>query len=211
MSSRTPSQSRRRNLNLLRRRDQAREQYGHRLPPGQKLTAGWPVLSYGGTPRIDMAGWRFAVAGLVEEERAWTWDEFNALPQSTVTSDVHCVTAWSKFDNEWRGVRFTDLLQHIKPRPQAMHVMVHCYGGYTTNVPLADLQQENVLFAHTHNGEPLAPDHGGPLRLVVPHLYFWKSAKWVRGLVFMTEERPGFWEMYGYHIRGDPWKEERYS
>jgi len=151
------------------------------------------------------------VTGLVGEERSWSWEEFNALPQVTVTSDVHCVTGWSKLGNEWRGVAFEELMKHIRPKPQAMHVMVHSFGGYTTNVPLADLRRDNVLFAHSHNGEPLAPEHGGPLRLVVPHLYLWKSAKWVRGLVFIAQERPGFWEMYGYHIRGDPWKEERYS
>lgn len=198
-------------LDFLRRADKDRALYGERLPPGQRLTEGWPVLTYGATPRIDLKEWQFVVAGAVDQELSFSWEEFNALPQTTITCDVHCVTGWSKFDNEWRGVRFLDLLERIQPKPEARHVMVHCYGGYTTNVPLADLRQENVLFAHTHNGQPLAPEHGGPLRLVVPHLYFWKSAKWVRGLLFMAEERPGFWEMYGYHIRGDPWKEERYA
>jgi DMSO/TMAO reductase YedYZ molybdopterin-dependent catalytic subunit len=196
-------------LELSRRT--GRGQQADRVPPNQRVTDGWPVLSYGSTPPIDLKDWRFAVAGAVERELSFSWDEFNALPQTTLTCHVHCVTGWSKLDNEWRGVLFSDLMQRISPRPEARHVMVHAYGGYTTNVPLADLQQPDVLFAHSHGGQPLAAEHGGPLRLVVPHLYFWKSAKWVRGLLFMDEERPGFWEMYGYHIRGDPWKEERYG
>ena len=198
-------------LDILRRGDRDREQYGDRVPPGQRLTEGWPVLTYGGAPRVDLKDWKFLVAGAVEQEVALSWDEFNALPQVTLTNDVHCVTGWSKLDNEWRGVPFAEVAKLAKPKPEAQHVMVHCYGGYTTNVPLADLMHDDVLFAHTHNGQPLPQEHGGPLRLVVPHLYFWKSAKWVRGLLFMMDERPGFWEMYGYHIRGDPWKEERYS
>ncbi len=197
-------------LDFLRpNRDQAR--YGERVPAGQRVTDGWPVLAYGSTPRIDVKEWQFVVAGAVEEEVSFTWDEFNALPQVTLESDIHCVTGWSKLDNEWRGVSFLELMQRIQPKPEAQHVMVHSYGGYTTNVPLADLTQDGVLFANTHNGQPLAPEHGGPLRMVIPHLYFWKSAKWVRGLLFMADEQPGFWEQYGYHIRGDPWKEERYS
>ena len=198
-------------LDILRRGDRDREQHGDRIPPNQRLTEGWPVLTYGGAPRIDLQEWRFVIAGEVEDEVSFTWEEFNALPQTALTSDVHCVTGWSKLDNQWQGVAFSDLMQRIRPTPQAQHVMVHCYGGYTTNVPLADLLQDGVLFAHTHNGKPLEAEHGGPMRLVVPHLYFWKSAKWVRGLLLMNDERPGFWEMYGYHIRGDPWKEERYS
>ena len=198
-------------LDFLRRVDKDRQQYGERLPAGQRLTDGWPVLTYGSAPRVDLKDWKFVVAGEVEEELTFTWDEFNAISNVTDTSDVHCVTGWSKFDNEWGGVAFKDLMQRVRPKPGARHVMAHSYGGYTTNVPLDDLLQEGVLFAHTHNGKPLESDHGGPMRLVVPHLYFWKSAKWVRGLLFMPEDRPGFWEMYGYHIRGDPWKEERYS
>jgi DMSO/TMAO reductase YedYZ molybdopterin-dependent catalytic subunit len=198
-------------LDILRRGSADREKYGDRLPPNQKLTSGWPVLTYGGTPRVNLKDWKFVATGLVEEDVSFTWDEFNALPQATLTSDVHCVTGWSKFDNEWRGVAFAELMKRVTPKPEARHVMAHSYGGYTTNIPLADLQRDDVLVAHTHNGEPIAPEHGGPLRLVVPHLYFWKSAKWLRGLVFMNEEKPGFWEMYGYHLHGDPWKEERYS
>ena len=198
-------------LDFLRRVDKDRQQHGERLPAGQRLTDGWPVLTYGSAPRVDLKDWKFVVAGEVEEELTFTWDEFNAISNVTDTSDVHCVTGWSKFDNEWGGVAFKDLMQRVRPKPGARHDMAHSYGGYTTNVPLDDLLQEGVVFAHTHNGKPLESEHGGPMRLVVPHLYFWKSAKWVRGLLFMPEDRPGFWEMYGYHIRGDPWKEERYS
>ncbi len=199
-------------LDLFNRRSQKdHATYGDRLPAGQKLTDGWPVLHYGSIPSIELGAWKFSVVGLVDEEVNFTWEEFLALPQSTIRSDIHCVTHWSKFDNDWTGVRFTDLMQHVKPKPEAKHVMVHGYGGYTTNVPLTELMDDDVLFAHQHNGEPLAKEHGWPLRLVVPKLYFWKSAKWVRGLVFMEDEKPGFWEMYGYHIHGDPWTEERYS
>jgi DMSO/TMAO reductase YedYZ molybdopterin-dependent catalytic subunit len=196
---------------LKRKMREEKERYGERLPPGQKLVQGWPVLSYGTEPRVDTKDWTFTVSGLVEAERSFTWEEFNALPQVTLVSDIHCVTHWSKFDNEWTGVTFSDLLKHIAPKPEASHVMVHSYGGYTTNVPLDDMMRDGVIFAHTHNGEPLSIEHGGPMRLVVPHLYFWKSAKWVRGLVFMADERPGFWETHGYHIRGNPFDEERYS
>jgi DMSO/TMAO reductase YedYZ molybdopterin-dependent catalytic subunit len=188
-----------------------RERHGDRLPPGQKLTDGWPVLHYGGIPDIKLETWKFSAVGLVEEEAHFTWDEFLALPQETLRSDIHCVTHWSKFDNDWTGVRFTELMKRIKPKPSAKHVMVHSFGGYTTNVPLDELMDDDVLFAHQHNGTPLAKEHGWPMRLVVPKLYFWKSAKWVRGLVFMDAEKGGFWEMYGYHIHGDPWTEERYS
>ena len=198
-------------LDFLRRAGRDREQFGDRIPPNQRLTEGWPVLTYGSAPSIDLKAWRFVIAGEVEEEATFTWEEFNALPQVTLANDVHCVTGWSKLDNTWQGVVFPELMKRVRPKPGARHVMVHCYGGYTTNVPLADLLRDDVLFAHTHNGQPLEPEHGGPLRLVVPHLYFWKSAKWARGLLFLNDERPGFWEQYGYHIRGDPWKEERYS
>ena len=188
-----------------------REEYGDRLPPGQKLTDGWPVLHYGGIPDIDLATWKFSIVGLVEEEVHFTWDEFMALPQTTVRSDIHCVTHWSKFDNDWTGVHIRDVMSRVNLKPEAKHMMVHSHGGYTTNIPLAELVDEDVLFAHSHDGKPLEKQHGWPLRLVVPKLYFWKSAKWVRGMVAMPDEKPGFWEMYGYHIHGDPWTEERYS
>ncbi len=194
-----------------RKSKEALEKYGDRLPPGQRVADGWPVLSYGGTPAIGLKEWTFQVTGLVEEPVFFTWDQFTSLPQITVVSDIHCVTGWSKFDNEWEGVAFNELMKHLRPKPEAQVVMVHSYGGYTTNVPLADLMGDDVLFALKHNGEPLPREHGGPCRLVLPKLYFWKSAKWVRGLVFMDRDRPGFWEARGYHLRGDPWKEERYA
>jgi DMSO/TMAO reductase YedYZ molybdopterin-dependent catalytic subunit len=134
-----------------------------------------------------------------------------ALPQTTLRSDIHCVTHWSKFDNDWTGVTVADLMAHVQVKPAAKHVMVHSYGGYTTNIPLRELLDDDVLLAHSHAGKPLEQQHGWPMRLVVPKLYFWKSAKWMRGMVFMPDEKPGFWEMYGYHIHGDPWAEERYS
>ena len=199
-------------LDLFNKRGKEdRARFGERLPPGQKLTDGWPVLHYGGIPAIDLATWKFSVVGLVEDEVNFTWDEFMALPQTTLRSDIHCVTHWSKFDNDWTGVKFTDLMAKLKVKPEAKHVMQHSYGGYTTNVSLAELMDADVLFAHSHNGNPLEKEHGWPLRMIIPKLYFWKSAKWVRGLVFMADEKPGFWEMYGYHIHGDPFTEERYS
>lgn len=182
-----------------------------RLPPGQRLTEGWPVLHYGGIPRIDLAQWEFGIAGLVEQEVTLSWDQFMALPQVRLRTDIHCVTAWSRFDNDWEGVRFRDVMALANVSPEAKHVMFHSYGGYTTNVPLDELMGDDVLLAHSHGGEPLAPEHGWPLRAMIPHLYFWKSAKWVRGIEFMSEDRPGFWEMYGYHMHGDPWTEERYG
>jgi DMSO/TMAO reductase YedYZ molybdopterin-dependent catalytic subunit len=198
-------------FDVYRRRQRDRELYGQRLPPNQKVVDDWPVLTYGATPRIDLERWRLRLFGEVEEEKEFTWAEFLALPKSVVRSDVHCVTGWSKMDNQWEGVLVKDLLQQVRLRPTARAVMVHCYGGYTTNLLLEDLLRDEVLLAYRHNGQELTPEHGWPLRLVVPHLYFWKSAKWVRGLEFLPQDRPGFWEMYGYHIRGDPWKEERYA
>jgi DMSO/TMAO reductase YedYZ molybdopterin-dependent catalytic subunit len=182
-----------------------------RLPPGQYATDKWPVLHYGAVPRIDLSTWEFTVGGEVDPPVRWTWEEFTRLPRVTVRCDIHCVTAWSRFDNTFEGVAVAEVLRHTRPRPGAEYVMVHSYGGYTTNLRLADLLREDVLLAVAHNGAPLTPEHGWPCRLVVPHLYFWKSAKWVRGFEFLREERPGFWEQNGYHLRGDPWKEERYS
>ncbi len=198
-------------FDLLSRRSKNREKYGDRLPPGQKLVHDWPVLTYGGTPRIDLDTWRLRIFGAVDREVELTWEQFQAPPTATVTCDIHCVTAWSRMDNRFEGVLFRELLNHFQPQPAAKHVRVHSYGGYTTNVPLPDLMRDNVLLAHKHDGRELTPPHGWPLRLVIPHLYFWKSAKWVRGLEFIEKDEPGFWEMYGYHMRGDPWKEERYS
>lgn len=182
-----------------------------RVPPGQTVTEKWPVLHYGSVPRVDLTRWRFRIDGLVEAPVELTWDQFKALPQAERRNDIHCVTAWSKLDNVWQGVPVREVLKLVRPKPGAEWVMVHAENSYTTNLALADLDRDENLFAHTHNGEPLTPEHGAPLRLVVPHLYFWKSAKWVRGLEFMDRDRAGFWESYGYHMRGDPWQEERYG
>jgi len=198
-------------FDLLSRRSRDRERYGDRLPPGQKVVEDWPVLTYGVTPIIDLDNWRLRIHGAVDREAEFTWEQFRALPSATVTCDIHCVTSWSRMDNQFEGVLVRELLQRVQPQPSAKHVMVHCHGGYATNVPLSDLMRENVLLAYRHDGRELTAPHGGPLRLVIPHLYFWKSAKWVRGLEIIENEEPGFWEVYGYHMRGDPWKEERYS
>jgi DMSO/TMAO reductase YedYZ molybdopterin-dependent catalytic subunit len=196
---------------MLSRRNKDREKYGDRLPDGQHVVENWPVLTYGGAPRIELKDWEFRVFGLVEKEVKLSWDQFKALPTTKVDCDIHCVTTWSRFDNDFEGVAFLELLNHVGPKPEAEAVMVHCYGGYTTNLLLSDLKRPENLLAYKHDGKDLEPQHGGPVRLVVPHLYFWKSAKWVRGFEFIARDRPGFWEQYGYHLRGDPWKEERYS
>ncbi len=188
-----------------------REDGRPRLPPGQRLTDGWPVLHYGSIPSIDLATWELKIFGLVEHELTLSWDQFMALPQQSDRSDMHCVTTWSRYDNDWVGVPFVDLQAMVQLKPEARHVIFHSYGGYTTNVPLAELQDRENMLVHTHNGQPLTPEHGGPLRGLVPQLYLWKSAKWIRGIEFVAEDRPGFWEMYGYHMHGDPWTEERYG
>ncbi len=182
-----------------------------RLPPGQSLTLKWPVLHYANVPSFDPETWEFRTAGWVEQPIRLTWSEFQALPRLQVAADFHCVTRWSRFDNLWEGVSFRTLYEMTRPKPGVIHVMVHCQEGYTTNVPLAALLEENVLLSDKHDGEPLPPEHGGPLRLVVPKLYGWKSAKWVNGLEFMPSDQPGFWEQNGYHMVGDPWKEERFD
>ena len=182
-----------------------------RLPPGQSLTLKWPVLHYGSVPRFDPSHWDFRVAGLVEHPLSLNWEEFNRLPRVETTSDFHCVTRWSRFDNRWTGVAMREILARAKPKPEAKYVLVHAEQGYTANVPLADLDRDNVLLATHHDGEPLTPDHGYPLRLIVPHLYGWKSVKWVRGLEFLSQDQAGFWEQNGYHMHGDPFKEERFD
>ncbi len=184
---------------------------GERLPPGQVLTEKWPVLTYGGTPRVDRRTWTFRCYGLVREEVSWAWNEFLELPRVEVTSDVHCVTRWSRFDNRWEGVAVSEILRRVRARPEAVAVMAHTEEGYTTNIPLADLLDEGALLALKHDELDLPAEHGGPCRLVVPKLYFWKSAKWVRAFEFLDVNAPGFWEVNGYHLRADPWKEERYS
>lgn len=182
-----------------------------RLPPGQRLVKTWPVLHYGGMPRIDLASWELRVFGLVANEQRFSLDEVMALPQVNLRTDIHCVTTWSRYDNDWEGVRFQHLMELAQPTPEAKHVIFHSHGGYTTNLPIEELDREDVLLVHSHGGEPLTEEHGAPLRGMVPHLYFWKSAKWISGIEFVAEDRPGFWEMYGYHMHGDPWREERYG
>lgn len=181
-----------------------------RVPPGQYLTKGFPVLTYGNTPHVSTEEWEFRVWGLAEE-KTFSWADFMALPQSNFTADFHCVTRWSKLDVQWTGVKVTDFMRLVELDSKAVHVMEHCYGGYDTNLPLEDFLREENFFAHTVFGEPLSPEHGGPMRLVVPHLYAWKSAKWINGLEFLSKEESGFWERNGYHRRGEPWAEERYS
>ena len=183
----------------------------NRIPPGQTLTVKWPVLTYGLTSRADPARWTFRCFGLVEQEAVWTWAEFQKLPRVRIASDVHCVTRWSKLDNEWEGVPVQEILGRVRLKPEVRYVMVHADPDYTTNLALDDLAQNDVLLAFKHNGRDLEPDHGGPCRLVVPRLYFWKSAKWVRGFQFLDVNPPGFWEQNGYHMHADPWAEERYS
>ncbi len=182
-----------------------------RIPPGQYLTKDWPVLHHGQVPAIDFKDWRFRISGLVGQEKSFTLEEFQGLPRVRVFSDIHCVTTWSRLDNLWEGVSagcFRDLIQIM---PEARFVMVHGENDFTTNIPMEDFFQEDVLFAFKHDGRELSPGHGGPVRLVVPRLYFWKSAKWVKGLEFMAGDRPGYWERNGYHMHGDPWLEERYG
>ena len=182
-----------------------------RLPPGQVKTDKWPVLHYGQVPRVDLAAWDFKVYGLVAQPQRWTWDEFEALPRVQVRSDIHCVTRWSRYDNLWEGVSLREVLHRAGPTPEAHFALIHAEQGFTTNLPLEELANDDVLLADTHDGAPLTPDHGWPLRLVVPRRYFWKSAKWIRSIELSATDRPGFWEQNGYHNEADPWNEERYS
>ena len=198
-------------MKYFTKRNQLPPEIQKRLPPNQRLAKRWPVLTYGPTPYIDLDAWRLRVFGLVEQPTVFTWEAVMALPQVEVRADMHCVTRWSKLDNVWQGVPLRAVLERIRPKPTARFVMVHAYGDYTTNLRLAVLDDDDVLLAHSHNGEPLSREHGAPLRLVVPKRYAWKSAKWVNALEFMPHDRPGFWEQNGYHNDGDPWEEERYS
>ena len=193
-----------------KRRDPEAQAEG-RIPPGQHVVDDWPVLSAGPTPHTPLDRWTFGIEGLVEEPVRWTWDEFQALPAQEWVADIHCVTKWSKLGTTWTGVSLDTLLDHVELDPRATFVTAYCDGGYTANVPLAELTGDQAFVAYEFDGAPLAPVHGGPARLVVPHLYFWKSAKWVRGLRLMEKDKPGFWESLGYNNHGDPWKEERYS
>jgi DMSO/TMAO reductase YedYZ molybdopterin-dependent catalytic subunit len=182
-----------------------------KTPPGQVATAKFPVLTYDETPVVSTSEWRFRIWGEVDEERAWTWDEFMQLPQSTLRADFHCVTHWSRFDDDWTGVLFKDILTCIKLKPAARFVLQHAYGGYTTNLPIDVMANEEVILAHTLNGQPLAREHGGPMRVFTPRRYAWKGAKWVNGMEFLSKDRRGFWELNGYDTTADPWKEERYG
>ena len=193
---------------IIKSPDTAREQ---RVPPGQQLTEKWPALHHGGVPGIDASGWTFTISGLVEKERELSYKEFTSLPMVKVFSDIHCVTGWSKLDNLWEGVSAGRIKELVKILPEARFVIVRAEGGFTTNLTLDDFFQPDVLFAVKHNDQPLSPQHGYPVRLVVPRLYFWKSAKWVTGIILTAEDSPGFWESHGYHNHGDPWTEERYS
>jgi DMSO/TMAO reductase YedYZ molybdopterin-dependent catalytic subunit len=179
-----------------------------RLPPGQYLERDFPVLSAGATPRTPLTDWAFSITGEVDAPKRWTWDEVRKLPTEVITRDIHCVTKWSKLDTVWEGVSIDTLLDGVET--SAEHVMAHSYGGYTTNIPLEDLTGGKAWVVFSFDDAPLEPEHGGPARLLVPHLYFWKSAKWLRGLRLMPENTPGFWEAHGYHDYGDPWVEQRY-
>jgi len=191
----------------FRRRGAARSD-ASRIPPGQYLTDDFPVLSAGPTPRTPLDRWSLTIDGAIDEPRRWSWSEFLALPSETFSVDIHCVTKWSKLDTRWTGVPVDVLLDGVQS--SAGFATAWCDGGYTTNLPLEDLVGGRAWVAHEYGGEPLEPEHGGPARLLVPHLYFWKSAKWLRGLALSVEDEPGFWEAYGYHNHGDPWREQRY-
>ena len=181
-----------------------------RIPPGQVETKRWPVLHAGPTPKVDLAHWDFRLSGLVETPKVWTWEEFRALPCASVLADMHCVTRWSRLDNRWEGVLVREVMRHVAIQAGAKFALVRAENGFTTNLPVADFLGDDCLLAWSHDGRPLEPDHGYPLRLVIPRLYAWKSAKWVRGVEFLDRNRAGFWEANGYHSHGDPWTEERF-
>ena len=192
------------------RRPQSDQQ--NRVPPGQYVTKDFPVLSAGPTPTVARETWSFALQLGGSLLAKWSWAEFQALPQTTLKTDIHCVTKWTKFDTDWRGVSFDDLIKAAGlPEPPEAFTMLHCDDGYTTNVPVEDLTGGKAMVATHYDGQPLTPEHGGPARMLVPHLYFWKSAKWIRRLRFIEKDEPGFWEQNGYHIYGDPWREQRYT
>jgi DMSO/TMAO reductase YedYZ molybdopterin-dependent catalytic subunit len=190
---------------------QAGPDVSDRIPPGQHLVEGFPVLSAGPTPRIEPAAWTFTLKIGPRPVKAWSWSEFNALPQTRMTRDIHCVTSWSKLNTAWEGVTIDDMLADAGVSAPTDFILAHCYDGYSTNVPLADLASGKAMVALKYEGQPLPRDHGGPARLIVPHLYFWKSAKWVNGLQFTERDEAGFWELRGYHMYGDPWHEQRYT
>ncbi|MBY0430723.1 MAG: sulfite oxidase-like oxidoreductase [Rhodospirillales bacterium] len=182
-----------------------------RLPPGQRRVDDWPVLDLGLQPDIALTDWSLAITGLVEAPVRWNWGEFMAQPQVTLRSDIHCVTAWSRYDNEWQGLSARQVLAVVRPKPEARFVLLRSYDGYTTNLALSHFDDEDVLLAHRWQGHPIGREHGGPVRMVVPRLYFWKSAKWIRAIAFSDTDQPGYWEVRGYHNEADPWQEERYG
>jgi len=182
-----------------------------RLPPGQRKVENWPVLDLGVRPDVTLERWQLTVDGLVEHPIRWNWAEFRAQPVFRDVSDIHCVTAWSRFDNAWEGVSVRHIIATVRPKPEARFVVLHSYDDYTTNLPLDDFNTEDALLAHSWQGKPLTAEHGGPVRAIVPKLYFWKSAKWLRRIEFVAADRSGFWEQRGYHDHGDPWTEERYG
>jgi DMSO/TMAO reductase YedYZ molybdopterin-dependent catalytic subunit len=182
-----------------------------RLPPGQRLVTNWPVLDLGIQPDVPRSAWKLKVDGLVENPLAWDWDAFAAQPAFEDVSDVHCVTQWSRYDNRWTGVSVAHLLSVVRPMPDACHVILHGYDGYTTNVRLDHFSEADCLLAHSHDGVPLSREHGGPVRLIIPRYYLWKSAKWLKRIEFVGADKPGFWEVRGYHNEGDPWTEQRYG
>lgn len=196
---------------LKRRSEEERIKSEGRLPPGQSLTNKFPVLTYGPTPNFDPATWDLRVFGEVEKEMRWNWAEFTSLPTTVVKTDIHCVTRWSKFDTVWEGVLFRDFVNLFGLKPTAKFVIAHCEYGYTTNTPLEAMMDDDVLLAYKYDGKPIEPEHGWPVRTLVPKLYFWKSAKFLRALEFSPVDKPGFWEQAGYHNTGDPWKEERFQ
>lgn len=182
-----------------------------RVPPGQVVTKKFPVLHYGSVPKVNLAAWDFRVFGLVRNELRLSWDEFQELPRRELATDIHCVTRWSKLDTRWTGVPFREIVERVQPESEARFLLAHAENNFTANLPLDVLLDDDVLLAYEFDGKPLEPEHGYPLRLLVPKRYFWKSAKWLRGLEFLAEDRPGFWEDAGYHMNGDPWREERYG
>ena len=184
--------------------------FGDRVPPGQFVSKKFPVLTYGPTPKIDLDRWRLRLFGLVDEEVELDWQQFKAMPWTVIDSDFHCVTQWSSLDNTWEGVLFSEVLKLVTLKPQVKHIMAHCYGDYTTNVAMDVLLEGQAMLAHKQNGQELGRDHGWPVRLLVPNRYGWKSAKWLNGIEFMAEDKPGFWELRGYNNNADPWKEERF-
>jgi len=198
-------------MNLFTRRDKDKEKWGDRLPPGQKPTDGWPVLHYGGVPKIDLATWRLEFDGLVDEPVGFSWDEFMALPQISTENDIHCVTTWSKFDCRWQGVAFFTLVDLVRPKAEVQHVLFTSYDGYSTNVRLSDCLDDDVLIATQFDGKPITREHGGPARVIIPKLYAWKGAKFVKTIEFAAEDKLGFWEVRGYSNIADPWTEDRFS